>query len=148
MTNARTRERRYLADRRKQPTSLRSALRLQGRRQGFRRAGEGLCAYVDCLAPRVMALVVFVLVCSALDAYLTILHLQHGGQEANPLMALVLAYGDTLFVGIKMALTGAGVWFLAAHQQFPLALRALHGFTCLYVVLLAYHLVLLYDFSL
>jgi hypothetical protein len=102
---------------------------------------------VDCLAPRVIALVMWVLVGSALDAYLTLVHVQHGGQEANPLMACMLAYGDALFVAIKMALTGTGVWFLAAHQQFPLALRALHGFAGLYVALLTYHLVLRYGVS-
>jgi hypothetical protein len=122
-------------------------MRLQGRRRGFRRTGEGQYAYVDCLAPRVMALVILGLVGSALDAYLTLLHVQHGGQEANPLMAHMLAYGDMWFVAIKMALTGTGVWVLAAHQQFPLALRALHGFTGLYVALLAYHLVLRYGIS-
>ena len=143
MMHTRTYERRHLSDRRRQPTLLLSALRLQGRRQGFRRAGEGLCTYVDCITPRVVVLVTCVLVCSVLDAYFTILHIQDGGQEANPLMALTLSYGYTPFVSIKMVLTGAGAWVLAAHQQFPLALHALYSLTCLYLALLVYHLSLL-----
>lgn len=147
MMHTRTYERRHLPDRRRQPTLLRSTLRLQGRRQGFRRAGEGLCTYVDCVTPRVVGLVTCVLVCSVLDACFTILHIQDGGEETNPLMALTLAYGYTPFVSIKMLLTGAGAWFLAAHQQFPLALHALYGLTYLYLALLVYHLFLLHSFA-
>jgi hypothetical protein len=39
-------------------------------------------------------------------------------------------------------LTGAGVWGLAAHQQWPLAVRGLHGLTFGYGAVLVYHLVL------
>jgi hypothetical protein len=35
-----------------------------------------------------------------------------------------------------------GVWLLAAHQQFPLAQRGLHGLTLGYGVVLVSHLVL------
>jgi len=138
-------DRRQLVDRRRQPTSLRSTLRLQGRRRGFRRAGEGTNAYVDCLTPRVIGLVALIVVSSALDAALTLLHLQNGGQEANPCMAFILVYGQAPFVSVKMALTGMGVWCLAAHQQFSLALRALHVLAGLYLALLGYHLFLFAD---
>jgi hypothetical protein len=122
-------------------------LRLRGRRRGFRRAGEGTNTYVDCLTPRVIGLAALILASSALDAALTLLHLQAGGQEANPCMALILVYGQAPFVGVKMVLTGMGVWFLAAHQQFSLALRALYGIVGLYLALLAYHLLLLSDLT-
>ena len=135
-------ERRHLADRRARPTTLWSALRWQGRRTGFRRAGEGHQAYVDCLAWRSGGLAILVYVCSLLDALCTLRHLQQGGQEANPLLALTLASGTPLFLHLKIGLTGSGVWLLAAHQQFPLAQRGLHGLTLLYGVVLVYHLLL------
>ncbi len=81
----------------------------------------------------------FIVVSSLLDAWLTLVHLQQGGQEVNPVMALALGYGDSVFVGIKMALSGAGAWWLAAHQQFPLAMRGLYGVVLAYVLLLCYH---------
>jgi hypothetical protein len=136
-------ERRCLADRRARPTSLRSTLRLWGRRKGFRRVGEGGRAYVDCPSPRVVVLVALIFVGSLLDAYLTLLHLQQGGREMNPLMALALARGPTVFVGIKMGLTSAGMWVLAAHQQFPLAYKALYGVALGYLGLLGVHAALL-----
>jgi Domain of unknown function (DUF5658) len=136
-------DRRQLSDRRLQPTSLGSALRLHGRRRGFRRVGEGRNTYVDCLAPRISGLAVFILLSSILDAYLTILHLQRGGGEANPLMALVLTYGYTPFLAIKIVTTGVGTWLLAVHQQFILAWKALHALAGIYALLLIYHLLLM-----
>jgi uncharacterized protein DUF5658 len=135
-------ERRSLADRRTRPTTFVSAIRWHGRRKGFRRAGEGRYAYVDCLARRIVALAVLICVGSLLDALLTLLHLEDGGGEANPLMHMALAHGTTLFVVLKLSITCVAAWFLAAHQQFPLAYRGLHGLALSYGVLLAYHLTL------
>lgn len=135
--------RRHLPDRRTRPTTLRSALHWRGRRCNFRRHGEGLRAYVDCPGPRTLFLVCAILAGSALDAYFTLHYIARGGEEANPLMALALTWPPTAFTGFKMALTGVGAWFLAAHQQFPLAYTGLHGLAGLYLALCGYHVVLL-----
>jgi Domain of unknown function (DUF5658) len=135
-------DRRRLPDRRACPTTLWSALRLQGRRTGCRRAGEGHHGYVDCLARRTVVLALLVLGLSLLDACFTLLHLADGGSEANPLMHLALAHGPTAFVALKLSLTGGAVWWLAAHQHFPLANRSLHGLTLGYGGVLVYHLLL------
>ena len=135
-------ERRSLADRRARPTTFLITLRWHGRRKGFRRAGEGRYAYVDCLARRIVGLAVLICVGSLLDALLTLLHLEDGGCEANPLMHMALAHGTTLFVVLKLSITCVAAWFLAAHQQFPLAYRGLHGLALGYGVLLTYHLTL------
>ena len=81
--------------------------------------------------------------CSILDALLTLLHLEDGGHEANPLMYVALAHGTTLFVVLKLSITCVAAWFLAVHQQFPVAYRGLHGLALGYGVLLAYHLALI-----
>ena len=135
-------ERRRQPDRRAHPTTLWTALRLGRRRKGFRRAGEAYKAYVDCPSQRAVTLLFFVLGASVLDALLTLLFLQRGGHEANPFMALLLIHGEMPFVGIKMALTGVGAWFLAAHESFPMALRGLHMLAGGYVGLLLVHAVI------
>ena len=135
-------DQRRLADRRARPTTLWSALRWQGRRTGFRRAGEGRQGYVDCLARPTVALAFLVVVGSVLDALLTLLYLQEGGSEANPLMDLTLAHSQTLFLALKIGITGPAVWFLAAHQQWPLAARGLSGLALGYGAVLVSHLVL------
>jgi hypothetical protein len=71
--------------------------------------------------------------------------LQQRGQEANPLLALALTGGTVLFLPLKISLTGAGVWVLAAHQQWPLAARGLHALALGYGMVLVYHLVLNFN---
>jgi hypothetical protein len=90
-----------------------------------------------------VGLLFFVLGASALDACCTLLFLDRGGQEANPLMALVIGMGQIPFVGLKMALTGIGAWFLVAHYYFPIAYLALLGLAGGYTALLVLHVVLL-----
>src|SRR5712691_84918 len=118
-------DRRQLPDRRARPTTFRSALQWHGRRIGFRRAGEGHQAYVDGIARRIVVLALLIF----MGSLLTLHHLQLGGQEVNPWLALALTHGTPRFLQLKIGLTGVGVWLLAAHRQFPLAQRALHGLT-------------------
>jgi Domain of unknown function (DUF5658) len=136
-------ERRGQPDRRIHPTTFWSTLRVHGRRKEFRRTGDASHAYVDCPSQRAVGLLFVVLGASALDALCTLLFLQRGGQEANPAMALVLSYGQTSFVAIKMALTGIGAWLLVAHHCFPIAYRALFGVAGGYMGLLLLHAVIL-----
>jgi hypothetical protein len=136
-----SRDRRRLPDRRRRPTTLWSAPRWQGWRTGFRRAGEGHQASVDGLAWRVVGLAVLVYLGSILDALLTLLPLHDGGDEAHPLLHLALAHGSTAVVALKHSLTGAAVWWLAAHQQWPRAVRGLHALALGDGRVLLYHLV-------
>jgi hypothetical protein len=140
------RERRHVADRRARPTTLWSTLRWQGRRTGFRRASEGHHAYVDGLSWRIGGLAILVYVGSLLDAGLTLLHLENGGSEANPLMHLALAHGPTVFIALKLSLTGLAAWWLAAHQQWSLAVRGLQALALGYGMVVVYHLVLNFHF--
>ena len=89
-----------------------------------------------------MVLALFVAASSLLDALLTLLYLEAGGGEANPLMHLAIAHSQTLFLAVKIGLTGSAVWWLAAHQQWPLAARGLSGLALGYGAVLVYHLVL------
>jgi hypothetical protein len=103
--------------------------------------------YVDGLAWRIVWLAVLVCVSSLLDALLTLLYLEDGGGEANPLMHLALAYGPTVFVALKLSITGVAVWVLSAHQQWPLAVRGLYGLALGYGAVLVYHLVLCWHLA-
>ena len=135
-------DRRAASDRRAQPTAFWSAaFRLHGRRAGFRRAAEGYRAYVDQPSRRSILLVLFILLSSILDAFLTLRYLGKGGSEANPAMAFVLQQGPSLFLHVKMSLTGLGAWLLAAHEHFPLAFRGLHAMAIAYGILLVVHAV-------
>ncbi len=86
-------EQRERTDRRKQMT-LWGSLRFYGRRQSARREGEGEDTYVDQPAQRVTLLVYVILGSSVLDALLTLLYIERGG-EANPIMAIAINSGLT-----------------------------------------------------
>jgi hypothetical protein len=138
-------ERRWQPERRACPTTFWSTLRVGGRRRGFRRAGEASHSYVDCPSQDAVVLLFFVLGASVVDALCTLLFLQRGGGEANPIMALMLSYGQTPFVGIKMALTGIGAWFLVAHYYYPMAYKGLLALAGGYIALLLLHAVILWS---
>jgi hypothetical protein len=139
--NLSIRERRQDTDRRRAPTSLMGTLRVYGRRGSGRRAGEG-GTYVDRLSPHVVTLVLFVVCCSALDALLTLMHIQQGGYEANPVMAMAMNQGTGSFIAAKMALTGLGAILLAIHQNFWLGIHGLYALALIYAGLLVYHLII------
>ncbi len=135
-------ERRTCPDRRSRPTTLIGALTSRGRRRGFRRDGEGTNAYVDRPSARVVMWVLAILVLSAADAFLTLIHVRAGGGELTPTMHLALLQGETTFVGTKMAVTACGALLLASHQNFTIARRGFQVVLLLYAVLMGYHLVL------
>lgn len=136
-------DRRAGSDRRARPTPFSAIFRWQGRRHTFRRQGEGANQYVDRPSRRTSALVVCIVVLSLLDALFTLLHLEQGGREINPFMALFLGLGVPMFLIAKTTLTNLGVIFLAIHENFRLGQRALDLTAVVYSILLAYHTVLI-----
>lgn len=94
------------------------------------------------VSPRVVRLVLFVLVCSAFDALFTLIYIDQGGSEANPIMAMAIAYGPTHFVRAKMGLTGLGTILLASCERFRLGAACLYLTAMLYAGILLYHAVL------
>jgi hypothetical protein len=88
-------------------------------------------------------LVLWVTLSSACDAFLTLLYISNGGAEANPLMAWVLAYGSTMFVGLKMSMTCIGTWALGVLQHVPLASIVLHILMLIYLGIMGMHAVIL-----
>jgi hypothetical protein len=89
-----------------------------------------------------MVLAVFVYGCAILDALFTLLSLHAGGAEAPPLMRRTIVQSPTLIFAVKIGITGVAVWLLAAHQQWPLAVRGLYGLALGYGAVLVSHLVL------
>jgi hypothetical protein len=91
-------------------TTLRSLLKggFTPRRRGGRRAGDHERP-VDWHDPYLLILAVLMLVLSVADAFMTVTLLNHGAEEANPLLAFMLSQHPYLFSIVKMALTGSGV---------------------------------------
>lgn len=100
---------------------------------------EAASRWLRRVRPRTAFLALAIVVGSSLDALFTLLHLQAGGYEVNPLMRLALTAGVPVFLIAKTVGTGCGAVFLAAHQDLFLGRGALRGAAALYLVLLLYH---------
>ncbi len=133
--------------RRNSPRTLLHSL-YRGRRLAFRRMDEaGTDRYLDIVEPVTAAVTIAILLLSSADALFTLLLLQRGAIELNPVMDALIAIDATLFVAVKLAITAICVLFIVAHRRFRFfRLRGgdvLHVVLALYAALACYHLTLL-----
>lgn len=97
---------------------------------------------MDVYEPWVGAVMVAVGLLCALDAVFTLLYLQKGGSEANPVMDALIRQGPVVFVLVKCAVTNAGLAVLTLHKNFRLVKPVILGLLVLYGALFGYHLYL------
>jgi hypothetical protein len=119
---------------------LRGLLRgnLSPRRRLPRRDGERAVTALDWHHPQWLAVAVVIVALSCTDAFLTLMLLEHGAYEANPLMAPLVAGSALRFAVVKILLTAFGVVLLTL-------LARLRAFGVVPVGLLLYTLLALYG---
>jgi len=101
---------------------------------------------IDWHSPRVLALAVLILMLSSIDGVLTVVLLDHGAVEANPLMALLVPHNLRWFAAVKLGLTSVCLMVLVACSQMRV-LRAVPGELFLYAVLGCYVVLLGHELS-
>lgn len=141
---------RAVPDRRKRPTRPWDALRFN-RRTGQRRAEElRKPHFVDHVSRRSAFLALLILALSTVDAVATLVLLDSGCEEINPLMLLLLQCGPVAFLAGKLAMTAAAVpVFLVRqhHRLFESGVRVAHVPPLLigiYGALIAYEIALMF----
>ena len=142
-TARRTRDRRRGLDRRRSPTPPWAAFLGFRRRRAGRRSGEDERIYVDRFTLGDVLLLVGILVLNVFDAFFTLIWLQRGGAEGNPVMAWVLEYGNGLFLAEKSLMVGAWLLLLVIHKNFRFAGVGLWSLAAIYSLLILYHLALI-----
>ncbi|MEM5785871.1 MAG: DUF5658 family protein [Syntrophobacteraceae bacterium] len=141
-------ERRSGKDRRAGPTSPFSPKSLFGSRKSSRRKEDQKRFYlVDLYSPFFMALLLFTLLLSMLDAFLTIRLIEDNFEEANPVMAFFLERGPTAFILSKWLLTTAGMTTLLILKNYYLwgkirTAALMVVFPLLYLMLITYQVVM------
>jgi hypothetical protein len=119
----------------------------RGRRVAERRTGTQ-AGYVDRYPSSVVLAAVALFALAVADAYGTLVLLEAGAQEINPVMEALLQAEPAWFVPLKLAITAVGVLLLVLHKNFSLgqipALKILYGLIGLYGCLVAYEGVLLF----
>jgi hypothetical protein len=128
-------------DRRSRPTPRLSRYALgSGRRSVVRRDEEKEGSFVDRHGSRLWFLVLWVALMNIGDSYFTLIHLQAGGIELNPVAAALLRTGRFGFVFTKSILIALALVVLAVHKNFFLARIGLWTAAATYTLLVLYHL--------
>jgi hypothetical protein len=128
-------------DRRRAPTPRFSRYTFfGGQRRAVRRDQEREGTYVDLYGRRVLLAVIWVALMNVGDSFFTLLHLQSGGIELNPIAERLLRTGRFGFVFYKCALITVALLVLTLHKNFWLARIGLWVAAGSYTLLNLYHL--------
>ena len=119
------------------------------RRHAHRREQDNEVVFLDWHHPWLFFLSVGTMLLSVADAFLTLLLMELGMIEANPVMRLAMNESTVLFVGTKLAMTAFGIFVLVflAKQHFLNRFRTglfLTVFFSAYACLVCYELVSLF----
>lgn len=113
-----------------------------GRRRDVRREEEREGSFVDVHGIRLWMVVLWVALMNVGDSYFTLVHLQAGGVEMNPVAQGLLGMGRFAFVFLKSVLIGVALVVLAVHKNFYLARVGVYVSAGTYTLLVIYHLLL------
>jgi len=132
-------EERRADDRRLQPTSPWNGLFGPVRRAGGRRSSDHRRAYVDRYTRSDVALLMAIFLLNVADAFFTMLWLDRGGREANPVMDFFLDIGPMAFLIQKCLVVGFWLVLLLVHKNFRLARLGLYASLAVYLLLMLLH---------
>jgi len=139
-----TQERRHRSDRRLQPWwSVFYGSFNPRRRSPPRRLDDSRFQSLDWHSAHLLAVAISILLLCVVDAFMTVVLLQGGAYEVNPIMAALIYRSVALFAALKMGLTGASITLMVilARYRFFRLLRVewvLYGVLIAYVSLIGY----------
>ncbi len=113
------------------------------RRTPPRRLDDSRFHSLDWHSSHLLAVAISILLLSVMDAFLTLVLLQGGADEVNPVMAVLIYRSVAMFTALKMGMTGVGVLLMVflARYRFMRLLPVewvLYGILAAYVALIGY----------
>jgi hypothetical protein len=136
-------------DRRNRPTKLFSKYTFFGgrRRTGGRRPGENQEVFVDRYPLWTWIMLTTFVILNLLDAHFTLIYLQRGGEEANPVAVELLYAGMGAFIGVKALGVGLGTAVFCMLNNFRNARIGVVIALTFYQLLLFYHMSLYFGWT-
>lgn len=107
-----------------------------------RRDGEGAATYVDLYSTRLVFFLLIFFVLTTIDSVSTLIYLDKGGKELNPVAQWMMDQGDYFFIFCKGILTGLCLLFVMIHKNFKYSRVAIFAGFSFYFFLTIYHMVL------
>ena len=140
------REKRRGEDRRKNNKARLKYLFFNGRRERFRREDDRQKAFFfDRYHPKLFAAITAILVLSICDALLTLILIERGSSELNPVMAYFLEYGPLTFIIAKYLFTCFGVFILLIFKNVLLSKINIYTYSLFPCVIIAFSAVILWE---
>jgi hypothetical protein len=114
------------------------------RRTPPRRLDESRFHSLDWHSAHLLAVAIGILLLSVVDAFLTVVLLQGGADEVNPIMAALIYRSVAVFAALKMAMTSMGITLMVILARYRF-MRLLRVDWVLYGVLIAYASLIRYE---
>jgi hypothetical protein len=135
---------RTIQDRRNKPTPILSRYTLSGRRHSFRRRGDRQRGgYVDRYGQMLFCCLLLIAGLNVLDALFTIMILESGGTEVNPLVRWAIdSFGHHAW-SLKFVVVTCGAILLCLHCHFRMAKVSIIFIAALFSGVVIYQLLLL-----
>jgi len=136
-------DKRILRDKRMQPAPALSRFTICGRRRTFRRKEDReRGGYVDQYNSGLLVLLILPVGLTILDAFFTMMILDNGGWEVNPVVrSAIQLFGDGFWVW-KFAIVSIPLIVLCLHSKFRLVVPALAIITAINIVVVSYQIFL------
>ncbi len=115
------------------------------RRKTQRRSNEAVCCYRDQYGPYMLTAALLLMLLCVLDSYFTLILIQYGASELNPLLAWALNKHVMFFFILKYVLTALCVLVAVVHKQFQVF--GLKGYQVLIICILGYGILIQYQLS-
>lgn len=115
------------------------------RRKAQRRAEQTIDYYTDRYSPSLLSAALLLLLMCILDSYFTLLLIQHGSRELNPILAWALNKHVMLFFTLKYTMTALCVVLAVMHENFKVF--GLRGYQVLIFGILVYGILIQYQLS-
>ena len=137
--------RRSAADRRKKPTPRWSWFTFFGRRRTFRRKTDReKGGYVDRYSHALFFVLVLILGLNILDSLFTMMIIDLGGQEFNPLVRSFMELHGDMFWIWRFVIASSAMVLLYLHRGFIMVRRTIMGIGLLYIVIVVYQMYLIF----
>ncbi|MFN0204748.1 MAG: DUF5658 family protein [Planctomycetota bacterium] len=138
--NANPNDPRAFPDRRQRETPMLSRYTFFGGKRMSRTADT----YTDLYSTRAFVMLMLLTALNIMDAFFTLVYLQRGGTEGNPVADFLIRQGPSFFIFSKTFIIGGAICILCLHKNFGRARAGIALGVLLYVLLTAYHLFLFF----
>jgi hypothetical protein len=137
-------DRRVIKDRRQKPTPLLSKYTLWGKRKEFRREEDKKRGgYVDRYPPGLLFPIVLVVGLNVIDAFFTMLILDHGGWEVNPVIhSVIIILGDHFWIW-KFGIVSLSIVILCLHSKFKIVRLLIISIALIYISIMLHQIILI-----